>query len=523
MNQVSYAHAVRKQMIHTLVQHVSPDTEALVMAWLISGHVVVRKALRCVDAPRLKFIPAGQLRRRDWEEERTLSPEQLEARGYLFLDCGGGRFDQHVLPDSVAENKTSSLHLLLEELSARVEEMDAADRKELQHLLRIMEGVFLVICRNDLTGEDIAPRSLDAKPEAAEPSQDGDDLVDGMLQDMDAAEPVEGKADPMPAAQANVDPTPHTPRHLRNMILGWNAQYPNDPHKVYALASVAFGAIEQNVRMLYDNPEDMHDLDVRKLFRIDEILVGTEAHFEATLHPFVVNDAGRVKSETRTFAVQAEKALGEMERQWHAAIGDYFRHAIGREVEMLPQVEGKKTRKVMVVFGRSESQRFGAVARRGNTESGTWVKEAGQGKKKSWKVTGPRPQPQQPKRAKGDVIIQMYGRGLFVISSVNGIRLDRVAMAIREADLRRQGVEITEQVKAQLASPGNFVYRNRQGRFIHAIYFTNYRGAVGNYFRANPYSPTSALHEQAIQDLVVAALSTHYSVDTSDIVREYMG
>lgn len=542
MNNVSNAHVLRSQMIHTLVPHVSPDTEALVMAWLIASHDVVKRALNCIDQPRLKFVPAGPLSRNDWREEgnSALSAAQLESRGYLFLDCGGGRFDQHVLPDSVAENKTASLHLLLEDLYGALE-LDSSycvvgpgsshfpgcgcemvpvrrspltmeEQKELRRLLKIMNDVFLVICKNDLTGEDIAPKSLDAKTDESTPSQDGDDLVDSMVQDMEAA------AAPASGPVTNVDPTPHTPRQLRNMILGWNSLYPRNPEKVYALASVAFGSIEQNVRMLYEN-DDAEELDVRKLFRLEEILLGTEAHFAATLPSAVVNDAGRIEAEARKFAAQAEKALGEMERQWHVAIGDYFRHATGRQVEMLPQVDGKKSRRVTVVFGCSESQRFGAVARRGNTEPGTWAKVEGQGKKKAWQVTGTRPEPRQPRRAKADVVIQMYGRGLFVISSVNGIRLDRVAAALREADLLRQEVEITDKVKAQLATPGNFAYRNRRGRMVEAIYFTNYRGAVGNYFRANPYSKACSLTEREICDIVVATLGTHFTVDTGEVIR----
>ncbi len=510
MDQVSSIRGIRASRIHTLVPHVSPDTEALAMTWLIVSHATVRKALHCAETLHIKFIPAGQLRRRDWQDERTVSSEQLESRGYLFLDCGGGRFDQHVLPDAVSENKTASLHLLLDELNARAEDLHDADRKELQQLLKIMEGVFLVICRNDLTGEDIAPRSLDAKPEGTAQPQGSEGLVQDMLQELTAVTPVEGETSVQRTEVA--DPTPYTTRHLRNMILGWNSLYPENPEKVFALASVAFGAIEQNVRMLYEDPEDVQDFDMRKLFRVEEILLGTEAHFAATLPGA---SEGRIAHEARTFAAQAEKSLREMERQWHMAVGDYWSKTTGgRTIEMLPQVEGKKRREVAVLFGRSESQRFGAVARRGNSESYDW---------KSRKATGPRPEPKQPRRPKADVVIQMYGRGLFVISSVNGIRLDRVAMVLREADLRRQGVEITQTVKAQLSSPGNFVYKNRAGDFVHAIYFTNYRGAVGNYFRANPYSPASVLHEAAIRDLVVATLTSHYGVDASDIVRDYMG
>ena len=303
------------------------------------------------------------------------------------------------------------------------------------------------------------------------------------------------------------------------MILGWNMIHPENPEKVFALASVAFGSIEQNVRALYDN-DDAQELDVRKLFRLEEILVGTEAHFAAAMPG--ASD-GKIKHEARTFAAQAEKSLREMERQWHAATGDYWSATTdGKTIKMLPQVEGKQYRTIAVLSGRSESQRFGAVARRGNTEQVCWRKIAGSMRRER-EVVAPRPDQARLERPKADVVIQMYGRGKFVISSTNGIRLDRVAMALREADLRRQDVDITNEVKAQLASPGNFVYRSRTGAYVHAIYFTNYRGAVGNCFRANPYSPASVLREQEIRDLVVAVLTTHFGVDTSDIVREYLG
>src|SRR5260221_212268 len=114
-------------------------------------------------------------------------------------------------------------------------------------------------------------------------------------------------------------------------------------------------------------------------------------------------------------------------------------------------MEGLKFRRICIASCISASQRLGSVARLGNVEAVRWIMKDATGKKEKVKIAE-RPHPNRDVRAKADVTVQFYpdenGRydGRFVISSRKDIRLDRVAAALREADLRVKEVEITDAV-----------------------------------------------------------------------------
>ena len=102
---------------HTLVLHLRPDLEVLVMGGIIFDKPEVRKALNVIDEPALKFIPAGPLRETDWSGIRAedLNAQHLEKQGFLFMDCGGGILDQHgklAELDEHGQNRLASIDLL---------------------------------------------------------------------------------------------------------------------------------------------------------------------------------------------------------------------------------------------------------------------------------------------------------------------------------------------------------------------------------------------------------------------------
>jgi hypothetical protein len=417
---------------HTLVLHLSPDIEVLFMTHLIRGYEAVRDRLSVIDSPRLKFIPAGPLRKEDWPGESDLSATALEEKGYLFLDCGKGSLDQHGRPENEARNSISSLDLLVH----------AVDLDEIApHLMPIVA----LISRNDLNGQDIAPKRN-----------------------------WKGTA------------TPHTPRHLRNMILGWNLLHRDRPAEVVRMADAAFGCITRLVdKAVVDGTEGV---DVREHFLFEEMLKGTMAHFRTVM--------GLSAPEQELFAAcegfrkDGERALRALEDDWNRGVRDYWHGSTRvRKITVAKRTEqGVAYEHLTMAVGRSPSTRFGAVTRLGNDRY--------------------RPaHPGKAPRAKADVTVQFYDQGSFVIST-KGLRIERVAQAIRETDLRRRGVSLTEADAASLSKPGHLRFTDAFGREQEALYLAEYRTAFGNGFRANPFAAKTPLKDEEIVELIVKALAS---------------
>lgn len=413
---------------HTLVLHINPDLEACFMAHLFLAHEDVRDAHGVIDRPALKFIPGGPLREEDWPGVTERTSAALEEAGYVFLDCGGGAFDQHGRPENLMRNSISSLDLMVESLGLE---------ERLPHLMPIAK----LISDNDLTGQDVASAHSPKKTS-----------------------------------------TPHTPRHLRNAILGWNVLNKDNPSKVVTLASTAFGCIERCIDRAVADGRD-GDLVHKDLFLCATLLGGAVAHFK-TVFGLDADDEAMVA--TKSFGDQVESGLVALEEEWKSAVRDYWNGAKLRTAQVAKRTpEGVAYETVTIAYGRSASTRFGAVTRFGN---------AGQ-------VQG------RPRRNKADVTIQFSGDGHFVIST-KGITLERVAKAIREADLKRRGVRLTPDDARQLDKSGHLKFADGNGREQMALYLAEYRTAFGNAFRANPFADRTPLKEHEIVDLTVKALSS---------------
>ncbi len=425
---------------HTLVMHLSPDLEALFMGWLIAAHESVREALGVVDHPRLKFIPAGPLRKEDWSGEEDVTAAALEAKGYQFLDCGRGKLDQHGRPENENRNSVSSLDLLVHEAN-----LDAL----LPHLMPIVA----IISNNDLTGQDIIPVRSWKESE-----------------------------------------TPHTPRQLRNMIQGWNLLNKENPSKTFSLASTAFGSIERGVEHRLAQVGDFAPtstgtpdaaIDFREFFLADRIVENVGRHFAVS---YGADAHDEIAIATEGFRKEAADALMALEKEWETAVQDYWRGAKVRDIHVaIKTPQGQASKRLALAFGRSASTRFGMVTRLGNE--------------------GRRPPHEGcPRRPKADVTIQFYGDGRFVIAT-RGLELDRVAVALREADLRKRGVNVTKEDRLLLARPGHLRFADQAGRPRDALFFAEYRTNFGNAFRANPTAETTPLSMEEVVDITIKALA----------------
>ncbi|HTK04502.1 MAG TPA: hypothetical protein VL500_02870 [Candidatus Eisenbacteria bacterium] len=411
---------------HTLVLHINPDLEACFMAHLLLTREELRDALGVVDVPSLKFIPGGPLRPEDWQGEKEVESKALEAAGYVFLDCGGGLFDQHGRPENLMRNSVSSLDLM-----AHVLELEA----RLPHLMPIVQ----IISDNDLYGEDVAPSHSVRKTT-----------------------------------------TPHTPRHLRDMILGWNILHADDPEITVALASNAFGCIERCIDATIEKPRD--EVKHKDFFLFSVLQNGAVSHFKTQVGLDAEDEALRA---AEWFVNECESGLLALEQEWMAGEKDYWSGTKLRTVQVAKKTaDGVAFQTVTLAHGRSKSTRYGAVTRYGNAGDNS----------------------EKPRRNKADVTIQFSGDGKFIIST-KGIVLDRVAQVIREADLRRRGVNVTKEDRALLDRSGHLKFTDTKGREQLALYFTEYRTAFGNAFRANPMAEKTPLKEEEIVELTVKALS----------------
>ncbi len=433
---------------HTLVLHTSPDLEVLFMVWLIRRFEQVRDRLNVSDNPALKFIPAGPLRAADWPGASTLVPEDLENSGYRFVDCGGGKLDQHDRGPDNGRNSLSSLDLLVH--YAKLDEV----APHLMPLVAIISG-------NDLSGKDIVRDT-----------------------------------------QLGRSVTPHTPRHLRNIILGWNLIHQDQPLVVADLACLAFDGIERLIGEALDASDEDHlagsqdpglaryreaisKLDCRSLFLADNVVRGANGVLMAA----IAEDGDEQAAQADMFRQTVESALGKMEAEWRRGVEDYGRRTRIIQTTHCRKVEGVTVgRTIVLAVGQSDSSRFGPVTRLGNE--------------------GPRdkrPHRDLPGRPKADVTIQFRSDGRFVIAT-KGIELCRVARTIREADLRRKGVQLTAEEIRTLDRIGHLSFRSLTGETVQALYLAEYKTAFGNGFRGNPCAEPSALDSDEIVSLTMKAL-----------------
>lgn len=419
---------------HTVVLHFCPDLEALFMTFLIRNFPAVREKLGLADEPKLKFIPAGPLRQQDWPDHDDLRPEALEADGFMFMDCGGGRLDQH---DKHAVGcSMSSLDLLVH----------FCDFDEIApELMPVVE----IISRNDLSGKDVVRDTSYRR-----------------------------------------SPTPHTPRHLRNIVLGWNLFHKGRPEGVVCLAETAFRGLARSIdeqvngRLAEGLPtqerfeEALSEIDFAGLFLAENLIKGVE----------LLGEKDEVRSAA-AFKSSVEKALRAMEAEWEKAVVDYWQRSTIMEASCARRINGVTVhRQITVACGHSASTRYGAVTRLGN-----------EGRRDKL------PHPGKPRRAKADVTIQFYDEGHFIIAT-KGIELDKVARAVRRADLMRRGVKLSVEDELSLSRTGHLEFTNLAGERVQALYLAEYGTAFGNGFRANSCAAPTALEVGEVVKLVLKAL-----------------
>lgn len=291
-------------LIHTLVLHLFPDLEALCMAWLCQYFGPVRTALGIAKDPVLKFIPSGALRPEDWPDQRT-DVAGLTRQGFLFLDCGGGYFDQHVYP---GEPDTSSLDRL-------------AAETQLLGYEPYLTSLVRVISANDTRAT-------------------------GIVRDVHFR------------AHGSTSTVPH----LRNLIMGWNLLCPDNPAQVYQLASLAFHGLLANLIKLAEERHgrglDDREIAMRalNLFMLPSIRTGLKIYLREQCDEEGAELRPPPDVTLQQWESTAARALAGLEAEWNLAEYD-FRHR--GELKQV-SVNGAVLKVAIVTSG---SSRFGPWAR----------------------------------------------------------------------------------------------------------------------------------------------------------------
>lgn len=410
------------KLVHTLVLHLFPDLDGLMAAYLICRFQEIRKKLGICGIPGLEFVPSGS------------SPQEFTAsQGYLGIDALGGVLDHHG-KEHLTGGSMSTLDLLTHH--AGLDQMEA---------YKILRPIISIFSGNDLTGQDICHDH-------------------GFKQSR----------------------WPNTPRNLRNLVIGWNLRYPDNPERVVELFGTAMdGIFALVVSRLQDiDNDDQVVKEARKFFLLPNILEGVS----------FLGEEARERFET-----EANAALDILEAEWEQAVQDYWsRETQVRTVPVTKREDGEtKGFMLPIAIGTSPSTRYGAVTRLGNVQ-----KKRGYGKKPL-----PRPYTDKSYRSKAAVTLQFYGNGKFLVSTT-GVKLLGVAKAVREADLRKRGVKLTRADVAKLREPGHQSFQGRKGEEVEALYFAAYETAFGNGFRSNPNAAKTSLSKKEIIDLVLKGLRT---------------
>lgn len=398
--------------ISTVVLHSNPDLEALTGLWLLSRFPEIAKSEGLEGEIVAKFIPSGPLRIQDWSwvrnAERCLNSIYLEEMGYLFFDCGGGRLDQHG-KEEYGHNHVSSLQLLMYRYGLNLAHPELAPLMSL-------------ISANDLHATDVAARH-----------------------------------------DYRHSPTPNTPRHIRNMVAGWNLMYPDNPHMVAARVLSALDCIYAGI--LKDQADGVErPANERTLY--DNIFL-------------LARRAGKEKL-AKEVAESGEQALDALEAEWRQAVQDYWNPDA---CDGFPVISSDGIKQVFVV-GISKSTRFGQVTRLGN-------------------VGKHRPEPKRQIRPKADVTLQWRGKGLFVLSSRKRT-LDDVATALRVEDHKKRfGIAPNEVVYAAMACRGE--YYRPDGKI--GLYSAEHGKGVGNAFNSNAEAEPTVLSYKEVVDIVSRVLA----------------
>ncbi len=361
-----------REVVHTIVLHENPDTEALFITWLLTSNSSIRERFNVKEGASLNFVPSGELKPNEqpWKEfcSAQVNAKYLEEHGFLFVDCGGGgaRLDQHGREENTLGTKVSSLDILVAYYYEAFHEFG--------HLVQLLS----LISRNDKTGEMIAKQT---------------------------------------SASRKTSKTPHTARHIRNILDGLNERVKEDRtfswNRVADLIFIAFEGAENFCASLCTGEEsDWAEIEEKKyqifLFETfaehlpkpvtdreakerghkrgsleaDQLghkrgrrVIGEER--KAIIDRCVEND--RVAALRRRTLLESlnevfEGALAKLESDWVEATRDYHRFNRLEVLEDLAFVRRDDSRedeaqrvptrgRVYVVLAVSNSNRFGAYTR----------------------------------------------------------------------------------------------------------------------------------------------------------------
>ncbi len=407
--------------VHTLVGHWRPDLELLFIFWMVRSFRVVRKAMNVNENWREYYIPAGPLRPRDWGQLRgvirELNGHAIEEQGHLFIDCGGGgtQFDQHGRENRDDETSIALVCAYLMDVAS----MDGGplsdeEKAELLAILDLLQPFIQVVSDNDATGLDTA-----VKDESA-------------------------------AASA----TPHTQRTLRNLVVGLNVLFPQEPRKVSEIVYMAFDGINAYLRR---NPTDAEN-DMRHLMLYVNFLRAVEDGF------------GVASGDAARFRFHADEAYKGLEKEWELGVKDYNDAKRTRHEAIAKPFHYKWMKQLRLCVIESPSSRASQVARF---------------------APGDRPKP--------DVVIQLMGKK-FMMSTRGNIELPQdLVVALRKVDLFKRGWKelLTQEHYDQLAEAGRhtITVKDEEGKdnTIPILYWTDYKKAFGNAFRSNPFAAPTAL------------------------------
>lgn len=413
---------------HTVVLHLHEDLEALTMLTLARNYVAVRRAIGLRDDFQVKDIPSGAPRAEDFPEltAEQLTADGLAKAGYCGFDCGGGEFDQHG-QQALGHNNASSLELLLNKVNLVIGLAASGilpeARAEFEEIQAILTPFLKLVAENDLTAQDIAAKH--------DFRQSG---------------------------------TPHTPRHLRNVIHGWNLMFPDQPEEVRVrgglLITCLIAVMEKNDAAGLGQPMPINELMV--LDNLVKAMADLEVGFDLAS---LIKELG-------------EAGLRAMENAWQQGVRDYWNSGT------FGFVAGDQ----QVVVGRSASPRFGAVCRLGNV--GTY----------RHKRYTARPYETRPERGKADIVVQIFADGKFLISSRRA-ELERVAAELRARDLEKRGLQITAAEALTLSRRGSLTVQGET-----ALYLAEHGKAVGNAFYSNPHMTPCPLTIDEIRDAITAGL-----------------
>ncbi|KKR04872.1 MAG: hypothetical protein UT32_C0025G0006 [Parcubacteria group bacterium GW2011_GWC2_39_14] len=271
-----------------------------------------------------------------------------------------------------------------------------------------------------------------------------------------------------------VDPksdTPHVPRDLKTLVAALNDRYPDDPETVRRIffqcvegLQCLFNKIDDgecdDIRILYDEDGNV-DLRSMNFLTVDNAARGLQLLLE-NRH----GDSDQVDQEIDSFWETVTDAWQGRETEWREAEDAVRDAAIYKLVYRRP-IDEVEDGDVVLLVGHSDSKCFGTAARRG--------------------VTAKSPINGQPFTKRGDIALQFFSDGRFIITMMNGaVSLNRVVAYLRVCDLKKRHQDAEIKNLRHLDSVGTSKVELPDGSVVDQFYYPKERSSFGNRFNSNP-------------------------------------